>query len=205
MFYCNSTLFGLSLSSLNQLQKIQNNAARLVPCEQKSDHVIPLLEKLHWLPVDACIHYKVATLDFRHFRNSLLLYLSKLLHTYQPSQTLWSSREKLLKVPQTNFKSSGTDLFTFKQLKSGTLFLQLSATLLFQKQIWNIFLKNASLLVCKAPFLHSLTTDWMCVCTGGGVDMITDVLYGVNNYVQTIFVWSALKYGVNNYVHTIFV
>ena len=52
------------------------------------------------------------------------------------------------------------------------------------KTIWkHIFLKKASLLVCKAPFLHSLATEWMCVWWGGAVSMMTHVLYGVNMYI----------------------
>ena len=43
-----------------------------------------------------------------------------------------------------------------------------------------IFLKNVSLLACETPFLHTLTIECMCVCRGGGVNMITDVLYSVN-------------------------
>ena len=31
--------------------------------------------------------------------------------------------------------------------------------------------------------LHSLTIEWMCGCRGGGVNMITDVLYNVNLYI----------------------
>ena len=42
-----------------------------------------------------------------------------------------------------------------------------------------IFLKNVSLLACETPFLHTLTIECMCVCRGGGVNMITDVLYSV--------------------------
>ena len=40
---------------------------------------------------EARIRYKTAALAFRHFQNSLLPYLSELLHTYQPSRTLRSS------------------------------------------------------------------------------------------------------------------
>ena len=115
--YCNSTLSGLPSSSLNRLQKVQNNAARLVLRKRKLDHVTPLLEKLHWLPVDARIHYKIATLAFRHFENSLPPYLLELLHIYQPSRTLRSSSEKLLKVPQTNLKSAGNRSFHFQAAK----------------------------------------------------------------------------------------
>ena len=60
--------------------------------------------------------------------HAIILTDSELLHTYQPSRTLRSSSEKLLKVPKTNLKSAG-NLSTFKQLKSGTLFLQTSAAL----------------------------------------------------------------------------
>ena len=85
--------------------------------KRKSDHVTPLLEKLHWLPVEARIHYKIATLAFRHFENSLPPYLSELLHTYQPSRTLRSSSEKLLKVPKPNLKSAGNRSFHFQAAK----------------------------------------------------------------------------------------
>ena len=115
--FCNSTLSGLPSCSLNRLQKVQNNAARLVLRKQKSDHTTPHLEKLHWLPVEARIHYKIATLAFRNFENLLPLYLSELLHTYQPSQTLRSRSEKLLKVPKTNLKSAGNRSFHFQAAK----------------------------------------------------------------------------------------
>ena len=115
--YCNSTLSGLPPCSLNRLQKVQNNAARLVLRKRKSDHVTPLLKKLHWLPAEARIHNKIATLAFRHFENSLPPYLSELLHTYRPSQTLRSSSEKLLKVPKTNLKSAGNRSFHFQAAK----------------------------------------------------------------------------------------
>ena len=117
LYFFSSTLSGLSSCSLNQLQKVQNKAARLVLRKQKLDHITPLLEKLHWLPVEAHIHYKIATLAFRHFENSLPSYLSELLRTYQPSQSLWSSSEKLLKVPKTNLKSAGNRSFHFRAAK----------------------------------------------------------------------------------------
>ena len=106
---CSSTLSGLPPALLNWLQKVQNNAARLVLHKNKIKKIgpcyFPSKKKLHCLPVYAHIHYKIATLAFRHFENSLPLYLSELLHTYQPSWTLRSSSEKLLKVPKTNLKS----------------------------------------------------------------------------------------------------
>ena len=64
---------------------------------------------------------------------------------------------------------------TFKQLNSGTRFLQTFAALhlfpLSRKILKHIFLKNASLLVCETPFLHSLTVEWICGCRRSGVNM----------------------------------
>ena len=91
------------------------------------------------------------------------------------------------KSPKLTSNLLETDLSTFKQLKSGTLFLQTSAAphlSPLSRKIWkHIFLKNASLLVCETHFLHSLTIEWMCVCRECGVNMITDVLYSVNLYI----------------------
>ena len=112
--YCNSTLSGLPSYALQRIQKVQNNAARLVFRKRKSVHVTPLLKQLHWLPVDARIQYKLATLAFKFFENSLPHYLSELLHAYQPSRTLRSSNEKLLKIPKTNLKSAGNRSFSFQ-------------------------------------------------------------------------------------------
>ena len=109
--HCTSTLSGLP-SSLKRLQKVQNKSARLVLSKRKSDHVTPLLKQLHWLPTEALIHYKIATLVFRRFENSLAL--SELLQICQPTRTLRSSNEKLLKVPKTNLKSAGNRSFHYQ-------------------------------------------------------------------------------------------
>ena len=139
--YCNSTLSGLPSCLLNRLQKVQNNAARLVLHKRKSDRVTSLLEKLHWLPVEARIHYKIATLAFRHFENSPPPYLSELLHTYQPSRALRSSSEKLLEVPKTNLKSAGNRFFHFQAAK-----------------IWNSLPTNVRSSPSLSPFKKNLKT-----------------------------------------------
>ena len=48
--YCNSVLAGLPLKQISCLQRVQNNAAKLVLRKSKYDHVTPLLQELHWLP-----------------------------------------------------------------------------------------------------------------------------------------------------------
>ena len=53
--YCNSLLYGISDYNINCLQRIQNSAARIVTHTLKFDHIIPVLQNLHWLPVGHCI------------------------------------------------------------------------------------------------------------------------------------------------------
>lgn len=116
--YCNSILAGLPSSSLSRLQKVQNCAARLVLRKKKHDHATPLLRQLHWLPINARIEYKLATLAFKFFDETLPPYLSDQLISYVPSRALRSSSEKLLKIPNYNLKSAGQRSFHFQCTKA---------------------------------------------------------------------------------------
>jgi len=111
--YCNSVLCGLPSEQIERLQRVQNNAARLILRKQKHDHVTPLLKELQWLPMKFRIQYKVATLAYHRFDGTLPSYLSGSLFIYQPSRSLRSSDEKLLKVPRRNLKSLGDCSFSF--------------------------------------------------------------------------------------------
>ena len=111
--YCNSILAGLPLKQISRLQRVQNNAAKLVLRKSKYDHVTPHLQELHWLLMKFRPQYKIATFVYRFFDGSLLGYLSQTLCAYEPTRNLRSSCEKLLKVPKRNT--------TFLHLLSGTL------------------------------------------------------------------------------------
>jgi len=66
--YCNSVLHDALSSTIQKLQRVQNNAARIVP--RQSD-VNSLLQTLHWLPVEQRINYKLAVLTFKLSRRHL--------------------------------------------------------------------------------------------------------------------------------------
>ena len=137
--FCNSSLTGITSDQLNHLQRVQNCATRLVVKKRKHENITPILTELHWLPLEFRIQYKLAVLAFRHFEGTLPLYLSSVLHTYQPSHVLRSSSEKLLKIPRVNFKSAGEHSFHFaaptawnslpSSLRHTTNFLQFKAHL----------------------------------------------------------------------------
>ena len=79
-------------------RKIQHKAAQHVMKISKRDPITPLLKEPHWLPVKYRIQYKLSTAASRHFDGTLPPYLSPSLTIYQPSRSVRSSTERLLKM-----------------------------------------------------------------------------------------------------------
>ena len=66
-FYYTYTLYifcGLPKREIDKLQRVQNCAACLVS-GVRSDHVTPVMKDLHWLPIGACIDFKILLLTFK--------------------------------------------------------------------------------------------------------------------------------------------
>ena len=112
LVYCNSSLAGLPLKQISRLQRVQNNAAKIVLRKSKYDHVTPLVQELHWPPIKFQSQYRIATLVYRFFDG----YLSQTLCVYEPTRILRSSRKKLLKVPTRGTKTFGERSFNFLPL-----------------------------------------------------------------------------------------
>ena len=109
---CNSILYGLPDSELAKLQRIQNTAARLVARVKKSDHITPVLQKLHWLPVKSRIIYKILLQTYKALNGLAPSYLSELLDIYRPSLNLRSSGKHLLTTKKTNTVNYGDRAFS---------------------------------------------------------------------------------------------
>ena len=147
--YCNSLLAGISDDKLYKLQRIQNNAARLVLRERRRCSASTLLKTLHWLPVKARIEYKMSTLCFQCLHSDFMpVYLSELLLPYRPSRTLRSQDSSLLSVPRFSLDSFGKRSFSvfgpitwnslpvsLRQLQCFTTFKKQLKTHLFQKYL----------------------------------------------------------------------
>ena len=98
--YCNSLYFNLPKSSLKRLQRVQSSlACAVVPSTRYTDHITPTLRKLHWLPIDERITFKIASLTYKTLNYKQPTYLLELLHPVVPTRTLRSSTQQLLKIP----------------------------------------------------------------------------------------------------------
>ena len=60
--YCNSLFLGIDKKVLNKLQKLQNAAACIISKRKKRESVRDVLVKLHWLPVEKRIVFKILVL-----------------------------------------------------------------------------------------------------------------------------------------------
>lgn len=99
--YCNSVLYNTSASNILRLQRVQNNLARVVCGSSARTNPAPLLQRLHWLPIEQRIKYKIATITFNVLQNDSPSYLRNCISQYQPSRTLRSSGNNLLSIPNT--------------------------------------------------------------------------------------------------------
>ena len=97
-------MLNMSGEVASKLQKVQNNAARLVTHTRKRDHITPVLMDLHWLPVKARVEFKILTTVYKCIHEQAPVYLTELLSPYKPNRALRSADKNLLCTPR--FKSA---------------------------------------------------------------------------------------------------
>ena len=88
--FCNSLLYGLPKQTTERLQHVQNAAARMVALTHKHEHISPVLQELHWLPVEQRIIFKLLLMTFKCLNGIALSYLSDLITRYIPRRNLRS-------------------------------------------------------------------------------------------------------------------
>ena len=113
--YDNATLAGItSLQLQRKLQSVMNAAARLVFSASRSDHVTPLLRRLHWLRAPERIVYKLAVWAYRCLYGLAPAYLADVLLpvTDLPGRRrLRSSSTSAIVVPSTRLRTTGDHAF----------------------------------------------------------------------------------------------
>ena len=110
-FSCNSILYGLPVTELNKLQRVQNAAARLISITPKSHHITPVLQQLYWLTVKDRISFKLLLLTFKALHGLAPICISELIKPYNPPRSLRSSTLNYLSVPKSNTATCGDRCF----------------------------------------------------------------------------------------------
>ena len=111
----NGLLAGASSKSLARLQVAQNNAARLLTGVNRREHITPVLQRLHWLPVHQRIAYKVISLIQKALHTqSAPRYLKDQLTVYRPTRELRSSSDQwTLTVPRVRLQYGNRSFTAF--------------------------------------------------------------------------------------------
>ena len=109
--HMNALLYGIPKLLISKLQKIQNNAARIVSRCKTRDHITPILADLHWLPVEKRVEYKILLLTYKALHGTAPGYIRDLIHPYEPRRNLRSMDLNLLKMPRSRTKTYGDKSF----------------------------------------------------------------------------------------------
>ena len=117
---CNCPLHGIPKYQRDKLQWIQNTAAHLLMGLKCSDHVMPILKNLHWLPVEKRIEFKILLITYKTIHGQSADYLKPLIEMYQLSRTLRSASSSLLCPQKAKTENYGCRAFLLWRQNCGT-------------------------------------------------------------------------------------
>ena len=81
--YWNSICIGLPINILQRLQLVQHNsAARVISQTKRCTSITPILNQLHWLPINKWCQFKILLLTFKSLNGCSPEYLCDMLNVY---------------------------------------------------------------------------------------------------------------------------
>ena len=94
-------------SALKPLKRVLHTAARIITLTRRFDHISPVLQALHWLPITQRVAYKVACIVYECLRGCAPSYISDQLQ-YCLSDRLFNERRLQVPMRDSNsFRSTG--------------------------------------------------------------------------------------------------
>src|SRR5260221_1863071 len=73
---------------------------KFTPYTRRSDHITPVLKRLHWLPVAQRINFKISVITFKVLHNAQPSNLSDIINLHRPPRLLRSCNQNLLSLPR---------------------------------------------------------------------------------------------------------
>ena len=86
--FCNSILYNLPNKQIDRLQRIQNQAARMLKRIPRRNQITPVMRELHWLRIHDRIIFKILLLTHKEVNNTAPEYLCDLLRPNVKSTTI---------------------------------------------------------------------------------------------------------------------
>ena len=148
--YANTLLGGIPKCSIDQLQQVQNIAAKIVLGKGRYNSSTRSLAELHWLPIQQRIEFKIITLVHKSLRGLAPQYLVNLLtRKVQRREGLHSNdRTSQLEIPATTRKTFVARAFS---VLGPQLWNQLPEELQ-QIDSYNLFKKNLKTFLYRKTF-----------------------------------------------------
>ena len=103
--YCNSLFYNMPEKDISRLHRVQNCLARVVTNAPRFSRSVPVLKRLHWLPVKFRIHFKICAITFRTLKENQPAYLDDLLVRPKCSKYLSSTNLNRFVVPRIKTKT----------------------------------------------------------------------------------------------------
>ena len=89
--YCNGVCFGLPMNRMQWFQLVQNSAARVISQTKRYTSIRPILNELHWLPINKRCQFKILLLTLKSLNGCAPEYPCDMLNVYMPNRYLRST------------------------------------------------------------------------------------------------------------------